>query len=108
MPPHNGSLLNLPVFFAQAATTGSPLVSYLFLGGMVALMYFFMIRPQRNRAKAQQELTASLELGDKVTTIGGMHGVVRALDETSVVIELEQGRVRVERRAIASRRNSTS
>jgi preprotein translocase subunit YajC len=97
----------LPVFFAQA-TSGSPLVSYLFLGGMVALMYFFMIRPQRARAKAQQQLTSNLELGDDVTTIGGLHGVIRALDETSVVIELEQGRVRVERRAIASRRNTTS
>jgi preprotein translocase subunit YajC len=75
---------------------------------MVALMYFFMIRPQRARAKAQQELTTTLQLGDTVTTIGGLHGVIRALDETSVVIELEQGRVRVERRAIASRKNASS
>jgi preprotein translocase subunit YajC len=44
-----------------------------------------------------------LQLGDRVQTIGGIQGVVRALDDDAVVIEVEQGRLRVVRRAIANR-----
>jgi preprotein translocase YajC subunit len=53
--------------------------------------------------KAQQQLSSSLSLGDRVQTIGGIQGVVRALDDDSVVIEVEQGRIRVARRAIANK-----
>lgn len=70
---------------------------------MVAVFYVLILRPQRKRMRAQQELTAALSLGDKVQTIGGIQGVIRALDDDAVVIEVEQGRMRVVRRAIASR-----
>lgn len=70
---------------------------------MVAVFYVLILRPQRKRMKAQQELTSALSLGDKVQTIGGIQGVIRALDDDAVVIEVEQGRMRVVRRAIASR-----
>jgi preprotein translocase subunit YajC len=62
-----------------------------------------IIRPQRTRMRNQQELSRSLQLGDRVQTIGGIQGVVRSLDDDSVVIEIEQGRMRVVRRAVANR-----
>jgi preprotein translocase subunit YajC len=77
--------------------------SLVFLAVMLAVFYFLILRPQRNRMKAQQQLSSSLSLGDRVQTIGGIHGVVRALDDDSVVIEVEQGRIRVARRAIANK-----
>ena len=70
---------------------------------MVAVFYLLILRPQRKRMRAQQELTSTLQLGDKVQTIGGIQGVIRALDDDAVVIEVEQGRLRVIRRAIANR-----
>ncbi len=70
---------------------------------MVAVFYLLILRPQRRRMKAQQELTTSLELGDRVQTIGGIQGLIRALDDETVVVEVEQGRLRVARRAIASK-----
>jgi preprotein translocase subunit YajC len=77
--------------------------SLVFLAVMLAVFYFLILRPQRNRMKAQQQLSSSLSLGDRVQTIGGIQGVVRALDDDSVVIEVEQGRIRVARRAIANK-----
>ncbi len=70
---------------------------------MVAVFYLLILRPQRKRMRAQQELTSTLQLGDRVQTIGGIQGVIRALDDDAVVIEVEQGRLRVVRRAIANR-----
>lgn len=69
----------------------------------MAVFYLLILRPQRKRMKAQQELTSALELGDRVQTIGGIQGVIRALDDDSVVIEVEQGRIKVVRRAIANK-----
>lgn len=87
---------------AQEAT-GSPWASFLFLGLMVAAFWLFIIRPQRQRAKGQQALAESLTPGQEVRTIGGIHGTVVTVDEDSVVLRVEEGKLRVSRRAIGSR-----
>jgi preprotein translocase subunit YajC len=89
------------VVLAQQATAGWS--SFLFLGLMVVVFWLFIIRPQRNRAKAQQELSKSLSPGEEVRTIGGIHGTVVSVDEDSVVLRVEEGKIRVSRRAIGSR-----
>jgi preprotein translocase subunit YajC len=93
------------LIFAQAdsAGGGGGASSLIFLGLMVVVFWLFIIRPQRSRVRNQQQLAASIQVGDRVQTIGGIHGVVRSLDDTSAVLEVEQGRIRVARRAIASR-----
>jgi preprotein translocase subunit YajC len=90
------------VVLAQEAA-GSPLPSLLFLGLMVAVFWLFIIRPQRQRAKQQRALSESLAAGQEVRTIGGIHGTVLSLDEDSVVLSVEEGKIRVSRRAIGSR-----
>ncbi len=80
--------------------------SFVFLAVMLAVFYFLILRPQRARMKAQQQLSASLNVGDRVQTIGGVQGVVRSLDDDSAVIDIEQGRMRVARRAISSKLES--
>lgn len=90
----------MPIVFAQESTgTGS----LIFLVLMVAVFYFLIIRPQRNRAKKQQELASSLQLGDEIQTIGGIKGRVKRLDEDDVVLELEQGEIRMSRKSVANR-----
>jgi preprotein translocase subunit YajC len=88
---------------AQEAGGGGGLTTLIFLGLMVGVFYFFIIRPQRQRQKTQQELSASLEVGNEVRTIGGIHGVIVELDDESVVIDVEQGRLRIARRAVGTR-----
>ncbi|HUF95060.1 MAG TPA: preprotein translocase subunit YajC [Acidimicrobiia bacterium] len=88
---------------AQEDTGGGGTTTLIFLGLMVAVFYFFIIRPQRQRQKAQQELSASLEIGDDVRTIGGIHGRILTIDEESVLLEVEQGQIRVARRAVGAK-----
>ena len=54
---------------------------------MVAMMYFFMIRPENKRKKEAQNLRDSLSVGDNVTSIGGITGTICKVDENTVVIE---------------------
>lgn len=90
------------MIFAQESA-GSPIFTWLVLGGFLLFFYFLLIRPQRKRARQQQDLVANLELGDRVQTIGGIMGQVRSVEDDSVVIELEYGSIRIAKRAIASK-----
>jgi preprotein translocase subunit YajC len=70
------------------------------------LMYFMMIRPQRNRARKQQELVSSLDVGDEVQTIGGIFGTIEYMDDDTdtVVLQIEGGgRIRMARKALAGK-----
>ena len=90
------------VVFAQEAT-GSALPSLLFLGLMVGVFYFLIIRPQRKRSQQQKDLAESLQVGDEVRTIGGIHGRVLSVDDDSAVLQVEDGRIRISKRAIGVR-----
>ncbi|HEY5890127.1 MAG TPA: preprotein translocase subunit YajC [Acidimicrobiia bacterium] len=89
--------------FAQESTGGTGLTTLIFLGLMIAVFYFFIIRPQRTRQKSQQQLATSLEVGQEIRTIGGIHGQILEVDDESVVIKVEEGRLRIARRAVGSR-----
>lgn len=58
---------------------------------MFVLFYFLLIRPQQKRAKATRNMQTSLKKGDKVATIGGMHGTIDAIDELRIVIKSPDG-----------------
>lgn len=92
----------IPVVLAQEATSGGagPLI---LLVVMVAIFWFLIIRPQRTRAKKQQELASSLQIGDEIQTIGGIQGRVSRVDDNDIVLEVEQGQIRMSRRSVASR-----
>lgn len=58
---------------------------------LIGVMYFLMIRPQRKRAAEHESLMKQLKQGDRVITVGGIHGGVDKVDEKSVVLKLEDG-----------------
>lgn len=70
-------------------------------GAMFVVMYFFMIRPQQKRAKAEKEFETSLKVGDKVITKSGLHGRIAELGERTVVLETMSGKLKMERSAIS-------
>ncbi len=85
------------------APAGSGSSTLLFLLVMSAIFYFLIFRPQRKRARQQQELQSAVSIGDQIQTIGGIQGRVVSLDDDTLVIDIESGRMRVARRAIAAR-----
>jgi len=81
--------------------------SYLFIGLIIIVFYFFMIRPQSKRAKEERKFREALKKGDKIVTIAGIHGKILELDETTAVIETEgQGKLRIEKTAIAKNQSA--
>lgn len=68
---------------------------------MLVVFYFFMIRPQQKKAKEQKAFRSSLKPGDKVLTIGGVHGKVLEVTDTTVLVNSEGSKIRFEKSAIA-------
>ena len=66
--------------------------SLFLIGGLFVIMYFFMIRPQQKKAKDQQAYVDSLKAGDKVITIGGLHGTISSVREKTVVLEVDSSK----------------
>lgn len=81
---------------------GNPFMSMLPLILIIVVFYFFMIRPQVKKNKEQKKFRESLKKGDKVITIGGIHGKIVEVNDTTFVIETEgQGKLRIEKNAVA-------
>jgi preprotein translocase subunit YajC len=58
---------------------------------MLVVFYFILIRPQRKRAQDHDQMISTLQKGDEVVTIGGMHGTISKMSEDSVVLEVDKG-----------------
>ena len=71
-----------------AAPKGGGSMTLIFILLIILIFYFFMIRPQQKRQKQVEEFRKSLQKGDKVTTVGGIHGKIREVKETTFVIEI--------------------
>ncbi len=71
-------------------------------GLMFVVFYLFMIRPQMKKAKEEKKFRAELKKGDKVVTIGGIHGKIAEVKETTLIIEVGDGhRLKVEKTAVS-------
>lgn len=68
---------------------------------MFAIFYFLLIRPQQKRQKQRNAMLADLKKGDKVVTIGGIHGAIAEITEDKVVLRVnDTTRITFERSAV--------
>lgn len=70
---------------------GSILQAILPFALIFVLFYFILIRPNNKRQKAVQEMQSNLQKGDKIVTIGGLHGTVHAVEEGKITIQCGDG-----------------
>lgn len=74
--------------FLQAANPNASIINAVFLFAMIAIFYFFMIRPQTQKQKAQTAFMADLKKGDDVVTGSGMLGRINKIEEEIVTLEV--------------------
>jgi preprotein translocase subunit YajC len=80
-----------------------------FMGLIIVVFYFFMIRPQQKKAKEQKKFVSELKIGDKVVTIGGAHGRIAEMEDDTVVLEFERGaRIRYSKSAVSMENSKAS
>ncbi len=71
---------------------------------LIPLMYFVMIRPQQKRQKQWQQMLGSIKTGDKVTTAGGIRGIIMSIKDDVIIIRVAPDNIKMEvaKSAIAS------
>ena len=90
------------LFILLQTTPGSGIASFLPFLLIMVVFYFFMIRPQINRQRAEQEFQKELKKGDKVTTVGGIYGKVTGIKESKIILEIsENTKITIERNSIS-------
>jgi preprotein translocase subunit YajC len=74
------------------AAGGGQLGFWVMIIALFAIMYFFMIRPQRKKQKEIEKFRNALHIGQEVITAGGIHGTIRKIDEATNIVTLEIAR----------------
>ena len=69
---------------------------------IIVIFYFFMIRPQMKKQKELKKFREGLGVGDKVVTIGGIHGKILEVAESTILIGTESGKLRLDKSAVSN------
>ena len=86
---------------AQGGAMGS-ITSFLPLLLIIVVFYFFMIRPQMKKQKEGKKFMEEIKKGDKIVTIGGIHGKIAEINDTTFIIEVEGGnRLKISKTAVS-------
>lgn len=86
----------------QAQGEQNPMSFWIMMALLMVVFYFFMIRPQQKKARDAKKFRESLEKGSKVVTIGGIHGRVVEVNDTTVLLDVDNNvKIRFEKSAIA-------
>lgn len=101
------NLLYILLMAPQAEGEGGGLMSFLPLILIILVFYLFFIRPQMKKSKEQKKFREEIKKGQKIVTIGGIHGKIVEIAETTLIIEVEgQSRMKIEKSAIAMNKES--
>jgi preprotein translocase subunit YajC len=74
----------------EGGGTGSMISTFIPFILIIGIFYFLIIRPQNKKQKDTQKMLGALKKGDKIVTIGGVHGVIQNVRETSVVVKVDE------------------
>jgi preprotein translocase subunit YajC len=69
---------------------GNPLMTFLPFVAIIAIFYFLIIRPQNRKQKETQKMLSALKKGDKIVTIGGIHGTIQTVKEQTVIVKVDE------------------
>jgi len=88
-----------------AAPAGNMITQLLPLIFIIVIFYFLLIRPQQQKQKAQKDLINSIQKGDHVVTIGGIHGTVVQVSDDEITLEVSKGvNIRFVKSAVSSKK----
>jgi preprotein translocase subunit YajC len=95
-------MMQHPILLQAAENPLGNWTTLLMFGLMFVVFYFFMIRPQMKKAKEEKKFREELAKGDRIVTIGGIHGKVAEIKETTLIIEVgDNQRLKIEKTAVS-------
>ena len=99
------NLFVLPLLMGAPAGEGggNPMMSFLPLVAIIAIFYFLILRPQNRKQKETQKMLSALKKGDRIVTIGGIHGIIQSVKESTIIVKVDENvKLEFNRAAISS------
>ena len=95
--------LNSIFLVGPPAGQGGSSMSLIMMGAIILVFWLFMIRPQAKKAKQQKEFINSMQKGEKIVTIAGIHGIINKVNEDGTIqLEVNPGSyMKIEKSAIS-------
>jgi preprotein translocase subunit YajC len=94
-------MANVQLILLQAQGGAGSYMQFGFIALMIGVFYFFMIRPQQKKAKDQEKFRSDLKPGDRVQTIGGLHGTIASIEsDGTIILIVDRIRMKFEKTAI--------
>ncbi len=89
---------------SEGGTEPNPLVQLIPFVLVIVVFYFFMIRPQQKKQKEREKVLEALKKGDRIVTIGGLHGTVVEINNEKKIVTIDAGgvKLRFDRSAIST------
>lgn len=98
----------LNIILMSQGNQGSALQPLIMMGLVMVVIYFFMLRPQMKKAKDEKKFREELKKGDRIVTIGGIHGKINEIRDDSFIIEVEgNNRLKIEKSAVSLTSSTT-
>ena len=100
----------LNILLMDSAAGGGSLTSTVFMfGSIILVFYFFMLRPQMKKQKEQRKFKEEVKKGDKIVTLGGIHGKIAEIRDTVFIIDIEGGgKLKIEKSAVSMEYTGTA
>jgi preprotein translocase subunit YajC len=87
----------------------NPILSLLPFLLIIVIIYFLMIRPQQKKQKQREAMLSTLEKGDKIVTVGGVHGTVKGFKESTVIVQIDDNvKIEIDKSAVSTIKRSSS
>lgn len=95
-------MINTLHILLQAPAGGSGMMNLVMILLIFVIFYFFMIRPQMKKSKLERDFRNTIKKGDKIVTIGGIHGRVLDIENNTLMVEIDSNvKVRLEKTAVS-------
>ncbi len=90
------------LFLEGAPASANAVTTIIMIVAMIAIFYFFMYRPQKKQEKESNDMRNNLQVGDEITTIGGIIGKIVSIKDETVLIETsnERNKIRILKTAV--------
>ena len=99
----NSLVLSLLMAAPAAGGDGGGLMAFLPFVLIVVIFYFMIIRPQNKKQKETRQMLSALRKGDRVVTVGGIHGIIQSVREKTVIVKVDDStKIEFNRAAISS------
>jgi len=96
------NLLNIMLMAQPEGGEGNPYQGLIMMVLIIGVFYMFFIRPQQKKAKEAVKMREALKKGDKIVTIGGIHGKILEISDSTFTIEVEgQNRLKINKDAVS-------